>query len=56
LPDAPLLIEHAPDGAHRIPGLAVLDPALAGAADPYRIVVEIADDFPDLRGRLFEHG
>jgi len=36
--------------------LAVLDPAFAGAADPGRVVVEIANDFPDVRGPLLENG
>ena len=56
LADAPLLVEHIPDGAHGIAGFAVLDRALAGATDPDRIIVEIADDFPDRRGGMFEHG
>ncbi len=30
--------------------------AIADAFHPNRIVVEIANDFPDLWGRLFEHG
>jgi len=36
--------------------LAVLDPAFAGTANPDRVVVEIANDFPDVRGRLLENG
>jgi hypothetical protein len=56
LPDAALLIEHVPDRADSIAGFAVLDPAFAGAADPDRIIVEIADDFPDIRRRLLKDG
>jgi len=50
------LVEHIPDGAHGIAGFAVLDRALAGAADPDRVIVEIAHDFPDFLGRLLEYG
>src|SRR5579864_6125100 len=39
------LIEHVPDRADGVSGLPVLDPALARAADPHRIVVEISNDF-----------
>jgi len=56
LPNAPVLVKHAPDSPDGIAGFAVLDRALAGATLPDRIGVEIANDFPDLRGRLFEHG
>jgi len=56
LPDAALLIEHFPDRADCVAGFAVLDPAFAGAADPNRIIVEISDDFPDVRRRLRKDG
>jgi len=47
LPNVPVLIQHTPDRPDRIAGLAVLDLAFAGA-DPDRIIVEIANDFPHL--------
>ena len=56
LPDPPLLIKHVPNGSDRIAGLAVLDRALAGASDPDLIIVEIANNLPDVRGGLFEYG
>src|SRR6266851_599715 len=56
LPNVPVLIQHTPDRPDRIARLAVLDLAFAGAADPDRIAVEIANDFPHLGGGLFEHG
>lgn len=40
----------------RIAGLALLDLAHPLAVGPDRVIVEIADDFPDLAGRLLEHG
>jgi len=40
-----------PEEAERLSArLAVLDPAFAGTADPGRVVIEIANDFPDVRG------
>src|SRR5258706_3348458 len=56
LPNPPVLIKHSSDSPDRIAGFAVLDLALAGAGDPDRIVVQIANDFPYLRGRLLEYG
>src|SRR5437868_7411446 len=55
LADAALLIEHVPNRANRVAGFAVLDPAFAGTANPDSIIVEIADDFPDVRSRFFEY-
>ena len=52
LADMAALVMHAPDRADRVARFALLDGAFAGAADPDRVIVEITDDFPDLRGRL----
>ena len=54
LPNAPVLVKHAPDSPRR--HRRICRPALAGATHPDRIGVEIANDFPDLWGRLFEYG
>jgi hypothetical protein len=55
LPNLPPLIEHISDGADRVTGFSVLDPAFAGAGDPDRLVIEIANDFPNILSRLLEH-
>jgi hypothetical protein len=47
----PELGSSLPEEAERLSArLAVLDPAFAGTADPGRVVIEIANDFPDVRG------
>ena len=56
LADVPAIVMHAAHRADGIAGLAVLDLAFAGALDPDRVIVEIADDFPDLRGRRAKDG
>jgi hypothetical protein len=48
LPPAHIIVEDIAHGPHRIARLAGFDLAFAGAVDPDRIVVEIADDGPDL--------
>src|SRR5512139_2798666 len=54
LPPARAVVEDIAHGPHRIARLAGFDLARAGAVDPDRVVVEVADDFPYLVGRLFE--
>jgi hypothetical protein len=54
LPPAHATVEDIAHGPHRIARLAGFDRAFAGAVDPDGIVVEVADDGPDLVGRLFE--
>jgi hypothetical protein len=47
---------HASDSPDGIAGFSVLDLTKTLALNPDRIIVEVADDLPDLGGRLFEHG
>src|SRR5262249_54953967 len=56
LPDPPLPVEHVAHRADAVAGFALLDLAHPLAMDPDRVIVEITDDFPDLAGRLLEHG
>ena len=54
LPPAHTIVEHIAHRPHKIARLAGFDLAFAGAVDPDRVVVEIADDVPDLVRRLLE--
>src|SRR5262249_49398592 len=54
LPYLLAVIENVTDCGDRIARFACFDPALAGAIDPNRIVVKVANDVPDLVGRLLE--
>src|SRR5262245_46117891 len=53
LPNPSALVENVAFRSDRIARFARLDLALAGAIDPDRIVVEVANDVPDLIGGVF---
>ena len=50
------MVKHASDGTDRVAGFSTLDPALACTPDPNWIVIEIANDFPNVVSRAFKYG